>query len=305
MPSIPVMPIGYDDAEKIFRAMDGTVVPWTRWTGNIPVEYKLNSTVKFRLDVHTKPFEATIKNVVATFTGRESADDWILLSNHVDAWGYGGIDPNTGTAILLEMARVFKKVNMLTGWRPRRTIKFCQWDAEEFGLIGSTEFVEEFQKLLSNRAVVLLNVDNVNGNNTLTVKSVPLLYRSLTKAAHKIKHPNKEEINIGHETLLDSWKFYGGRGAIQGDRSIPNFGHPVYGSDFQPFLGFLGVPSADFKMESAPQYSYMLYHTVHETSWTVKNLIDPTGKVLRAMARFWSEVARDLSDSQVGGIRLL
>ncbi|CAD5235165.1 unnamed protein product [Bursaphelenchus xylophilus] len=299
LPTIPVMPLGYNDVKSLMEHMDGVSVPWSRWSGSLPVQYKLNSTVRFRLDVNTRLERGPIKNVIAVWPGREEPDEWILLSNHVDAWSNGAIDPNSGTAVMLELARVVQQVHSSTDWRPKRSLVFCQWDAEEFGLIGSTEFVEEMQNTLADRAVGLVNVDNINGNSTLTIKAVPLMYRALSRAAGRVKQPNDLEIEKGRKTLLDSWKYHSAKGALPGDKSVPAISHPLGGSDFQPFIGSLGIPVADIRMEGAPQYTFMLYHTIYETSWTVENLVDPTGQVFRAMGQFWMEVVRDLADSRI------
>ncbi|KAI6244033.1 hypothetical protein M3Y99_00072500 [Aphelenchoides fujianensis] len=149
IPRIPVMPIGYADAEKIMSVMDGVEVP-------VPL--------LFRLDVHGRLVRSTIKNVVAKFVGEQEPDKWVLLTNHVDAWTKGAVDPSSGTAVMLELARVVSETSRQTGWRPRRSLVFCAFDAEEFGLIGSTEYVEEMLKTLQQRAVAVLNVDNINGH---------------------------------------------------------------------------------------------------------------------------------------------
>lgn len=105
----------------------------------MPVTYRLTGNAIFRLDVRSFSQKRKIKNVVAIFRGSEEPDRFVALTNHVDAWVKGSIDPNTGTATQLEIARVVKEAYDYTGWRPRRSLAFCLFDAEEFGLIGSTE----------------------------------------------------------------------------------------------------------------------------------------------------------------------
>uniref|UniRef100_A0A7E4V175 Glutamate carboxypeptidase 2 n=1 Tax=Panagrellus redivivus TaxID=6233 RepID=A0A7E4V175_PANRE len=299
LPSIPVMPIGYEDCAKIMEQLDGPLAMWSRWRGSMNVEYRLTGSANFKLDVRSFSSRRRIKNVVAVFRGAVEPDRFVALSNHADAWVKGAIDPSSGTATLLEVAKVVKEANDYMGWRPRRSLAFCHWDAEEFGLIGSTEYVEEMLKLLQGRAVSVLNVDNVNGNGTLSVKAVPLLYRAIVKAAGKIGHPNPTEVEAGRVTLLDSWKFYSPKGPLPGDKSVPAIGLPASGSDHQRFITFAGVPVADLRLESAPVYSYMLYHTRYELPWTVENLLDPTGEVLPSMGKLWLELARSLTDSLI------
>lgn len=103
------------------------------------VTYRLTGSALFRLDVRSFSHRRRIKNIVAIFRGVEEPDRFVALTNHVDAWVKGAIDPNSGTATQLEIARVVKEAHDYTGWRPRRSLAFCLFDAEEFGLIGSTE----------------------------------------------------------------------------------------------------------------------------------------------------------------------
>ena len=83
---------------------------------------------------------------------------YLVLGNHRDAWIYGSVDPNSATACMMEMVRVFGSM-MKKGWRPRRTIVFASWGAGEHGYMGSLEWIEEFQTILSDRTVAHVNVD--------------------------------------------------------------------------------------------------------------------------------------------------
>ncbi|KAI6191585.1 hypothetical protein M3Y97_00244000 [Aphelenchoides bicaudatus] len=297
LPSIPVTPISYGDATKIFEQLDGAEVPWSFWKGGLPITYRSEGSINFQLNVNNRLKRRRIKNVVATWPGEE--EKFVMLSNHVDSWTRGSIDPLSGTSVMLEAARVLADVSKQLGWRPRRTIKFCSWDAEEFGLIGSTEWVEEMLKSLEYNAVALINVDNINGNATVAAKSSPLLYKTLAKAASLVEHPNELERENGRLKLLDSWQFYGEKGPITGDKSIPAIKLPLYGSDFQQFISYVGLPVADIRLESAPIYNYAIYHSAHETPLAVHKFIDTNGKVLKAMGQFWLEVVRNIADSPI------
>ncbi|KAL3125294.1 hypothetical protein niasHT_000047 [Heterodera trifolii] len=299
LPRIVVTSIGYANAHKLLHRMDGPIVPWSRWSGALPVPYRLTGSLLVRLDVWTRTDHRPIRNFVALMRGREEPDRWVMVGNHADAWTKGSIDPGTGTSTMMEMARVLSKYSAMTGWKPRRTIAFCQWDAEEFGLIGSTEWVEQNLRLIQKRAIAYVNVDNLNGNNSLIVKSVPLLYRLIAEAASKVEQPVKSELRSGRNTLLDSWQFHNPRPTLPGDRSVPHILPPHSGSDFQPFIAFAGVPVADLRMESAPQYSYMLYHTAYEVPWLNDNFVDPEGNASVAMGQLWLEIARNLADNMI------
>uniref|UniRef100_A0A0K0EN07 Peptidase M28 domain-containing protein n=1 Tax=Strongyloides stercoralis TaxID=6248 RepID=A0A0K0EN07_STRER len=299
MPNIPATPIGYGDAVKIFNLMDGPKVDVDGWNGSMDTIYRFSGSAKITLDVHSGTVKRQIKNVIGRFVGSEEPDKWIMLGNHVDAWVKGSIDPNSGTGTLLEAARVLTEVSKKNKWKPRRSIVFCAWDAEEYGLIGSTEFVEEYMKILQNKAVAYLNVDNINGNNTLLVKTVPMLYRSIVNAAKKIPHPNPDDVKQGLKTLYDGWQHYNPKGPLSGDKSVPEVKNPGSGSDFQRFISYIGVPVLDLKMQAAPFMNYMLYHTMYEVPWTTENLIDPTTKVFSSLGSMWLELSRNIADSLI------
>ena len=138
----------------------GNLVP-EEWRKELNVPFRnatgLNSSDTIvRLSVNNVVKIKSIYNVIGTVYGREEPDRYVLIGSHRDAWFLGAADPSSGTAALLEISRAVSKM-LREGWRPRRTLKFCSWGAEEFGLIGSIEWVEQNQKILSDRAVVYLN----------------------------------------------------------------------------------------------------------------------------------------------------
>uniref|UniRef100_A0A183CBP7 N-acetylated-alpha-linked acidic dipeptidase 2 n=1 Tax=Globodera pallida TaxID=36090 RepID=A0A183CBP7_GLOPA len=283
LPRIVVISIGYANAHKLLYRMDGPVVPWSRWAGALPVPYRLTGSQLVRMDVWTRTERRPIRNFVAVMRGREEPDRWVMVGNHADAWTKGSIDPGTGTSIMLEMARVLSNYAAQT----------------EFGLIGSTEWVEQNLRSIQKRGIAYINVDNLNGNNTLVVKSVPLLYRLIADAASKIDQPVKSELKSGRSSLLDAWRFHNPRPSLPGDRSIPHIQPPHSGSDFQPFIAYAGIPVADLRMESAPHYSYMLYHTAYEVPWLNDNFVDPEGNTSVAMGQLWLEIARNLAENMI------
>ncbi|XP_064025882.1 N-acetylated-alpha-linked acidic dipeptidase 2-like isoform X3 [Pogoniulus pusillus] len=148
IPKIPVHPIGYHDAEVLLRAMGGPAAPDSSWKGTLNVSYNVGpgfadsfATRKVRMHVHTNNKITRIYNTIGILRGAVEPDRYIILGGHRDSWVFGGIDPTTGAAVLQEIVRSFGKMK-LEGWRPRRTIIFASWDAEEFGLLGSTEWAE-------------------------------------------------------------------------------------------------------------------------------------------------------------------
>ncbi|KAI3910609.1 hypothetical protein MKX01_040489, partial [Papaver californicum] len=158
-PKIPSMPISVENAVMILECLEGPQVPH-EW--KVTLKSKVGrvgpgpTLVNFTYQEEKK--EATILNVFAVIKGWEEPDRYVLLGNHRDAWTYGAVDPNSGTAALLDIARRYALL-MRYGWVPRKTIILCSWDAEEFGMVGSTEWVEQNLVNLGSKAVTYLNVD--------------------------------------------------------------------------------------------------------------------------------------------------
>ncbi|CAJ0583931.1 unnamed protein product, partial [Mesorhabditis spiculigera] len=294
IPTIPVMPIGYEDATRIMHSLNGGPVMEPSWHGGLDTTYRYTGSHLFRLTVHSSHVHRTITNVVATIKGMEEPDRWVMAGNHADAWTYGAIDPLSGTATMIDMAKAFSRLPP-----PRRTIVFCHFDAEEFGLIGSTEYLEEFANVLATRAVAYINVDHIPGNATVDARSVPLLYRLLADASSRVPQQNSKELASGKETLFDSWINYSpSQSVYNGDRSIPEIAPPTLGSDYQRFISYLGVPVADLKMESPPAKSYSLYHTMHDIPYLV-DLLHPEGKALVSMGQMWAETVFRLANDLI------
>jgi N-acetylated-alpha-linked acidic dipeptidase len=151
--------------------MRGKTAP-DEWQGGLNFTYHLGDEdmqdgERLEVEVHSSLEKRTIQNVIGYIRGIEEPDRFILLGNHFDAWVYGSIDPNSGTAILSEVVRAMVESKKDGVWHPRRTVIFCNWDGEEHGLIGSAEFVENYQHKLTQRAVTYLNVDLIFGNGSL------------------------------------------------------------------------------------------------------------------------------------------
>ncbi|XP_014405787.1 PREDICTED: putative N-acetylated-alpha-linked acidic dipeptidase isoform X3 [Myotis brandtii] len=193
LPSIPVHPIGYFDAQKLLEKMGGTAPPDSSWKGSLKVPYNVGpgfsgnfSTQKVKMHIHSNNKVTRIYNVIGTLRGAVEPDRYVILGGHRDSWVFGGIDPQSGAAVVHEIVRSFGILKK-EGWRPRRTILFASWDAEEFGLLGSTEWAEENSRLLQERGVAYINADSsIEGNYTLRVDCTPLMYSlvyNLTKEA--------------------------------------------------------------------------------------------------------------------------
>ncbi|KAJ1364692.1 Aminopeptidase naaladl1, partial [Parelaphostrongylus tenuis] len=292
LPTIPVTPIGYHDTQRIMEYMDGPLVTRSDWTGGLQ-SYRWNSRRKFRLSVSSRFVKRTITNIIATFNGNEEPDRWIMLGNHIDAWGKGAIDPISGTAVQLEVARVVSEVFRSTP--PRRSLVFCHWDAEEFGLIGSSEWIEQRLGILQRRAVAYINVDHIAGGRSLDIKAVPMLYRTIVEATKRTLYSNGSAVG----SLFDSLKHFRRGGMSTKYRGVLEIGLPDGGSDYQRFITFAGIPAADLKLEPTPGQSYALYHTMYETPWTVENLIDPSFSSFTLIGQLWLEIVHRLANSLI------
>uniref|UniRef100_A0A914HWS0 Uncharacterized protein n=1 Tax=Globodera rostochiensis TaxID=31243 RepID=A0A914HWS0_GLORO len=299
MPQIPAIPLSYGDAYHILSRMDGPEVP-SEWRGGLNITYRVGPGFKsgkgqtVRVEVHSRLEVRTIQNVVGYIWGSERPDEWVMLGNHYDAWVFGAIDPNSGSAILAEVGTGLAQTVRTTGWRPKRTVVFCAWDAEEYGLIGSTEFVEEFADVLKEKVVVYLNVDLVPSNITLSVSTVPTLYRAAVDASKVVKNPLDNKL-----TVFDSWlEHYPPKTDwLQG---VPEMRIPGGGSDHFTFLTFLGIPVMDFsyKNPKSSGYSNPLYHSRYELPFANEQIFDNNHlAVHKAVGEYWAELARLFADS--------
>ncbi|XP_018020759.1 putative N-acetylated-alpha-linked acidic dipeptidase [Hyalella azteca] len=276
LPAIPCQPISYGDAYHILRAMEGDEAP-ASWQGGLNFTYHLGPTLASGLEVqvetHTTNRRATITNVIATIpqTAGDDPDRFVVVGNHRDAWMFGSVDPSSGTAVMMEISRVLMAYINETGWSPRRSIVFCSWDAEEFGLIGSTEWTQQFSKQLSDRAVAYLNIDQAfNGNYTFRAQASPLLRDIIYNATKEVPNPDPAEVAAGRTSVYDTWLH---RLADLDDLTRPWIGNLASGSDYYSFQQVLGVPSMDMRYTDT-RYGEPLYHTLYETFELVDELYD-------------------------------
>ncbi|KAK7098631.1 N-acetylated-alpha-linked acidic dipeptidase 2-like [Littorina saxatilis] len=301
LPSIPCHPVGYRDARVLLQNLDGESAP-EEWQGKLGIDYMIATGTEGAL-----PVELTVKNtldtrrvynVVASLKGATEPERVVLVGNHRDAVAYGALDPGSGTAVMLELARAFAAVTR-QGWQPRRTVMFCSWAAEEFGLIGSTEWVEEKRRWLSDHAVAYLNLDTVlQGNYTFDMSATPSLKAAGMRAASKVPDPHDNST-----TVLDVW-----RQRVHDDRSPhqPWIRRPVSDTDLQPFVHLLGVPVTHSRYSFVEEdgvlvyhvRNYPLYHTVYDTM-PLAAMMDPNFAVSKAVAAIMAELTRDLADSLI------
>ena len=264
LPRIPVQPIGYGAAEKILSRMRGDAVP-EGWQGGLPFEYRLTGGegLRVRMRVEQDRRITRIRNVIARMPGMVDPQQMVIVGSHHDAWGFGAGDPTSGAMVMVEAARAFAHAAQ-QGIRPARTIVFAAWDAEEFGIIGSTEWVEELSERLSLNAVAYVNLDmSVMGSNFGASASSPTVHGVIETAARLVNEPTSE-----NRTVYDAWLAR----APAADGSRPRIGLTGGGSDHVGFAAHLSVPSLGLSMSGARGASY---HSNYDTlAWWRKAVGD-------------------------------
>uniref|UniRef100_UPI004038B3CD putative N-acetylated-alpha-linked acidic dipeptidase isoform X1 n=1 Tax=Callospermophilus lateralis TaxID=76772 RepID=UPI004038B3CD len=301
---IPVHPIGHNDAEILLCQLGGTAPPDKNWKGALNVSYNVGpgftgneSFRKVRMQVHNTNKITRIYNVIGTLRGSVEPDRYVILGGHHDSWVFGGIDPTTGTAVLQEIAQSFGKLIRRGNWRPRRTIIFASWDAEEFGLLGSTEWTEENVKILQERSVAYINSDSsIEGNYTLRVDCTPFLYQLMYKLTKELQSPDE---GFKGKSLYESWN----KESSPEFSGMPRISKLGSGNDFEVFFQRLGIASGrsqytkDWKMHKFS--SYPLYHSVYETYELVETFYDPMFKYHLTMAQVRGGMVFELANSIV------
>ncbi|MGB0542815.1 MAG: M28 family peptidase [Longimicrobiales bacterium] len=229
MPTIPVLPLGYLAAEEILSRMDGPEAP-EGWAGGVDVDYRLTggSDLTVRVRVNQPRALTRAVNVVGTVVGSDFPNEWVILGAHYDPWGFGAIDPNGGTAMLLTLAEALGQLAD-EGCRPRRSILIAHWDAEEAGIIGSTEWVEEFMDPLTVDAVAYINADGAVSGPNFGGSSSPSLKSTILDVLDDVMYPGRDM------TVYEWWT------TEAGGSELGNLGG---GSDHVAFYTHAGVPSA-------------------------------------------------------------
>ncbi len=265
---IPVQPLAYDVARELLTLLRGPVRP-RGFQGGLPFSYHVGGTDHVKVHVKTDMDYKlrSIWNVDARIDGDAEKDRWVILGNHRDAWVFGAVDPNSGSSAMLEIARGFGQM-LKQGWKPKRTIIFCSWDAEEYGLIGSTEFAEEFATELREKAVAYLNLDAAVSGPNFGASSVPSLWKLIMGAARDVKDPKTGK------SVYQQWKDRLTTERSDSDQDPPaevRIGPLGSGSDYTPFLQHLGVPSTDMGFGG----DYGVYHSAYDSFYWMEKFGDP------------------------------
>jgi N-acetylated-alpha-linked acidic dipeptidase len=297
MPKVPVTPISYADASPILEHLGGPQSP-REWQGALPFTYHVGpGPSKIRMHLKQDYQFRTIWDVIGKVRGTAFPDEWVVAGNHRDAWVYGAVDPNSGTAAMLESVHGFGEL-LKSGWKPKRTIVICSWDAEEEGLIGSTEWGEDHAQELA-KAAAYFNMDVAVSGKKFGASGTPTLKEFIREIAKAVPSPQGG-------TVYDSWKqsqstsehpqetstFRPPPAATHNDVPVGDLGS---GSDYTVFLQHLGVPSTDISSSG----DYGVYHSVFDNFAWFKKFGDPDFLYEQEMARVYGLEILRMSDVDV------
>lgn len=259
---IPVLPISYEDAQPLLEALDGPVAP-ASWRGGLPITYHIgpgSAKVHLKLKFDWKLVPA--HNVIATMKGTEFPDQWVMRGNHHDAWVHGANDPVSGMVALMEEARAVGELAK-QGQKPKRTLVYCAWDAEEPGLIGSTEWVEDHKKEIQEKVVAYINTDG-NGRGFLGVGGSHSLQSMVSEVAGTVTDP-QTKVSVKERRIA--------RDMVNGGNDTFELYALGSGSDYTPFIQHAGI--ASLNLGFGGENSGGEYHTIYDTYPHYKRFKDP------------------------------
>ena len=303
MPKIPTTPLSYADAWPILEHLGGPDTP-RDWQGALPFTYHVGpGPVKVKLHLKQDYQFRTIWDVIGRVRGTDSPEEWVVAGNHRDAWVFGACDPNSGTAAMLETVHGLGEL-LKSGWKPKRTIVLGSWDAEEEGLIGSTEWGEQHESELAN-AAAYFNMDVAVSGPKFGASSVPSLkqfLRDLTKTVpspkggtvydswQKANQPGAETAQAPTEAIGEIGRIPAAQ--VKGDVPVGDLGG---GSDYTVFLQHLGVPSIDITSTG----SYGVYHSAFDNLDWFRKFADPDFLYEQEMARVFGLELLRMADADV------
>jgi len=294
LPKIMALPLSWHDAKPLLEHIGGPAAPQD-WQGGLPIVYHLGGKdaqvhLKIDMDNSIKPYYV----VEARIRGSQFPDEWVVMGNHRDAWVFGGVDPSSGTASMMEMTRGLGQL-LRQGIRPRRTLVICSWDGEEVGLTGSTEWGEEFQDELRKKAVAYINVDSSTSGPNFQGNAVGSLAPLLREVSHGFQDP------ASGQSLYDAWK-----ASVQRAREERKQAGPVSdanlvdtrigsGSDHTVFLNHVGIPVIGLDFDGP----YGVYHSMYDDFYWINHFGDPGYRYHTLMSQLWGVIALRLANSDL------
>lgn len=299
LPTIPSHVIGYDDARNLLEMLGGPEAP-ANFRGGLNVTYRVgpfsdeNAEKILRLQVNNFFTIGAVTNVIGVIKGSVEPDRYVLTGNHRDAFGYGAVSPSSGTAALLESARILGALKN-KGTRPRRTVLFCSWGASEYGHIGSTEWIEEHLLELQDRVVAYIDMPHCASGPVFVPSASPALAGIVSKAAKLIP-----DVENPKETLFSTWKRRSNAATETKDDPQPEDTRGA--SDNSAFNFFAGIPSIGFSFLPNTEEDFKrfpAYHTAYDTLHMYEAFVDPKGNFGKTCARYNAVLVHLLSEAVI------
>ncbi len=294
LPRIPAIVLSYKEATKILSQLRGPTVP-TGFQGGLPFTYRLGAgPAVVHMDVQMDASRRPIRDIVARLPGK-NPDRWVVLGTHHDAWTFGGMDPGSGTSAVYETARALAALAK-QGWTPDRSIVFAFWDAEEPGLVGSTEYAEAFERELRQKAVAYINTDlfmqgHFFGGGTPSLRDFMV---QVTKDVPAVSGKG----SIYDEWRSDAWQKLPAARRRQGSKDFEvELGALGSGADFVAFQDYLGLPTLSVQYDF--DGSYGTYHSNYDSRYFVEHFSDPGFHVARTLAQVFGVIVMRLADAAV------
>ncbi|MFN2637924.1 MAG: M20/M25/M40 family metallo-hydrolase [Gemmatimonadaceae bacterium] len=288
VPHIPVLPMSYANASELLRGLAGNSIP-QQWQGGLPFRYHVGpGPVQARIAVTTDAQSNPYKEIWDTFgiiRGSVFPDEIVMIGAHRDAWGPGAADNVSGTVSVLETAHALAQ-ELRAGRRPKRTVMFATWDAEEWGLLGSTEFVEEDSVRLSKSAVAYVNQDDVVQGPNFGSTGSPSLRALIRDAAKEVADPS------GQGSVYEVWRK---KANLAADTLEPRMDDPGGGSDFAGFYNHLGIPIIDWGFGGATG----IYHSAYDSYHWMSKFGDPTFERHATTARLGAVVILRIANADI------
>ncbi len=293
---IPVLPISYGDAQPLLAALKGPVAP-EAWRGALPITYHVGpGPAKVHLKVKANWDIEPIYDVIARISGAVHPDEWVIRGNHHDAWVNGAHDPLSGTAAMLEEARALAEL-LKQGWKPKRTIIYCAWDAEEQGLMGSTEWAEAHAEELRQHAVAYINTDS-NSRGYLHAGGSHTLEKFINDVAREIIDPEKR-ISVWKRRQLKAIADAKSPEDREEARNRPDLRIRALGSgsDYTPFIDHLGV--ASLNLGYGGEDGGGIYHSIYDDFYWYTHFSDTDFSYGRALAQTVGTAVLRLANAEV------
>ena len=289
MPHIIAVPLSWRDAEPILKNLGGPAAPKS-WQGALPFTYHFGGEearlhVRVEMNTQIEPYY----DVEARIRGSEHPGEWIILGNHRDAWVFGGVDPSSGTASMLELTRDLGAL-LRKGIRPKRTLVFCDWDGEEYALTGSTEWGEQYADDLKNNAIAYLNVDSSASGPNFHGSAVGSLAPLLVDVTRDLRAPSGR-------TLYDEWRASRSRELKNTSLTDAALAETRIGSgsDHTVFLNYLGIPTMLLQFDGP----YGVYHSMYDDFYWMNHFGDPGYRYHALMSQLWGTLSVRLANSDV------